>query len=194
MDDAFEQKLVERARRGDRTAFQQIVESHKEQVFQLALGMTRNHHDAEDMVQEVFLKAYKSLQRFRGQAKLSSWLYRITLNTCHDARRRRRPEEAGNLAEVGDAATLRLAEESPRADPHRRSESQQIGLRVRSALGQLTAAERSVFVLRHYNQLSTREAAEALDRAEGTVKNLLFRALRKLRDELGELQSPRAAS
>ena len=58
----------------------------------------------------------------------------------------------------------------------------------------LTAAERSVFVLRHYNQLSTREAAEALDRAEGTVKNLLFRALRKLRDELGELQSPRAAS
>lgn len=193
MNDAFEQQLVERARQGDRNAFQQIVESHKEQVFQLALGMTRNHHDAEDMVQEVFLKAYRSLQRFRGQAKLSSWLYRITFNTCHDARRRQRPEESRSLAEAGEAATLQLAEESPMADPHRRSESQQIGHRVRSALGQLTTAERSVFVLRHYNQLSTREAAEALDRAEGTVKNLLFRALRKLRDELGELQSPRAA-
>lgn len=194
MDDEFNQhQLVERARNGDRHAFQQIVESHKEQVFQLALGMTRNHHDAEDMVQEVFLKAYSSLQRFRGQAKLSSWLYRITLNTCHDARRRQRPEEPRDLTEAGGVA-LRLAEESPAADPHRRSESQQIGHRVRSALGQLTAAERSVFVLRHYNQLSTREAAEALDRAEGTVKNLLFRALRKLRDELGELQSPGAAS
>lgn len=188
MDHETHQKgLVERARDGDRDAFRQIVDSHKQQVFQLALGITRNHHDAEDMVQEVFLKAYKSLQRFRGQAKLSSWLYRITLNTCHDARRRVRPEISQDL-ESEHAPALEVVERRPAVDPQRVSESLQIRRRVHTAMQRLTPAERSVFVLRHYNQLSTREAAETLDRAEGTVKNLLFRALHKLRGELAELQ------
>ncbi len=72
--------LVRRACEGDRSAFRQIVESHKGQVFSVALGLTRNHHDAEDLVQEVFLRAYQSLGRFRGDAQLATWLHRITVN------------------------------------------------------------------------------------------------------------------
>jgi RNA polymerase sigma-70 factor, ECF subfamily len=175
-----ERELVERARQGDRDAFREIVERHKEQVYYLALGLTRDPDDAEDMVQEAFLKAYRSLGRFRGQARLSSWLYRITVNACHDARRRQGAVEAESL----DAAAVDEADIRPASDPERSAESDRIRRAVDRAVLGLTSAERSVFVLRHHHELSTRETARVLRRAEGTVKNLLFRALRKLRREL----------
>ncbi len=175
-----ELELVERARGGDRDAFHEIVESHKEQVYYLALGLTRRPEDAEDMVQESFLKAYRSLASFRGQAKLSSWLYRITVNVCHDARRRRRVDSDEPL----EAETVDEIDSHPNADPGRSTESERLRRAIDRAVLSLSPAERSVFVLRHHNELSTRETAQVLRRAEGTVKNLLFRALRKLRREL----------
>lgn len=175
MDD---RDLAERARQGDRGAFHEIVESHKEQVYYLALGLTRHPEDAEDMVQETFLKAYRSLGRFRGQSKLSSWLYRIAVNVCHDARRRRAD------AEPLDAAAHDEADAHPASNPERLAASDRLRRAIDRAVLALTPAERSVFVLRHHQELSTRETARVLRRAEGTVKNLLFRALRKLRREL----------
>jgi RNA polymerase sigma-70 factor, ECF subfamily len=82
--------LVERARAGDRAAFREIVETHKERLYAVALGMMRDHHDAEDAVQECFLRAYRSLATFQAGAQVGSWLYRIAVNVCLDASRRRR--------------------------------------------------------------------------------------------------------
>lgn len=183
-------ELVRRARQGDREAFRQIVEGHKQKVYALAYGLTGQAEDAEDAVQEVFLKAYKSLDRFRGDARLGSWLYRITVNVCSDQRRRRRPLA---LVAMGQDEELKAVEERPSADPERRAEADHIRRHLDRAVAQLTPAERSVFLLRQYHELSTREAASILGRAEGTVKNLLFRALRKLRQEL-RIYDPEAAA
>ncbi len=180
---ADERHLVERARRGDRTAFRAIVEVHQERVYRLALGLTRNEHDAEDVVQEVFLRAYRSLDAFRGDARLSTWLYRITVNTAHAAARRRSVRATDPLT-TDDGIELPVAEGRPAANPERALESRAAGAAIRAAVSRLSEAERTVFVLRHEADLPLAEIARATGRAGGTVRNLLFRALRKLRREL----------
>ncbi len=178
-----EHDLVERSRHGDRQAFREIVERHQDEVFYLGLGLLRNRHDAEDLVQEVFIRAYRSLERFRGQASLGTWLYRIAVNACRDYQRRERFQALQeSLGLTSDPE--RWVEERPDADPERAAASTELRRHVARAMRRLSPAERSVFVLRQFNQLSIRETAEVLGRAEGTVKNLLYRALQKLQKEL----------
>lgn len=178
--------LVVRAREGDRAAFRVIVEAHKQDVYHLALGMVRNHHDAEDIVQEVFIKAYRSLDRYRAESKIGTWLYRITVNACVDARRRNKAGIMKSLAAgEGDGdPVLDVAETSPHADPERFAQATEIVRQVDRAMGSLTDLERAVFTLRLHSELQLPEIARTLDRAEGTIKNLLFRAIRKVRKEL----------
>jgi RNA polymerase sigma-70 factor (ECF subfamily) len=179
-----EEELVERARRGDRDAFRQLVERHQDDVFYLALGLLRNRDDAEDVVQDVFIRIYKSLGRFRGQARLSTWLYRVTLNACRDLQRKRRFTALQESLGLVPRAESRWREERADADPERAAASGEMRQDVARAVKRLSPAERDVFVLRQFNQLSIRETAEITGRAEGTVKNLLYRALRKLQKEL----------
>ena len=179
-----ETKLVELARQGDRDAFRQLVERHQDDVYYLALGLLRNPDDAEDVVQDVFIRAYRSLARFRARSRLSTWLYRVTLNACRDFQRRRRFAALQESIGLVPRAESRWVEERADADPERAAASGEMRQEVARAVGRLSPAERDVFVLRQYNQLSIRETAEITGRAEGTVKNLLFRALRKLQQEL----------
>lgn len=179
-----ENELVERARRGDREAFRELVERHQDDVFYLALGLLRNHDDAEDVVQDVFIRTYKKLDRFDGRSRLGTWLYRVTLNACRDHQRRRRFSQLQESIGLRPTAEDRWVERRPDADPERAAASGRLRADIAHALGRLTSAERDVFVLRQLNQLSIRETAEVTGRAEGTVKNLLFRALRRLRQEL----------
>ncbi len=181
-----EQRLVELARSGQLAAFRTLVERYKKRVYGLALDLTGNHHDAEDLSQEVFIKAYRSLGAFRGDAKLGSWLYRITVNMAINKRRRRafaalifrddldRPTAGQDLSASGDAG----------GDPERSAESGLIQLHVERALRRLPPRQRAVFVLRHYHDLPLKEVASVLSVSEGTVKSLLFRAIRRLRKEL----------
>lgn len=180
---ADDSSLVARASSGDRGAFRQIVETHKEQVFRLALGLTRNHHDAEDLVQDVFIRAYSALDRFRGDAKIGSWLHRITINAARDRHRRgvaRRLDVTGSLEQPG----LELVADGPDGDPERLAASRRIRSDVDRAVLGLTEAERTIFVLRHDSHLTLKEIAATIGRAEGTVKNLLHRAVRKMRKRL----------
>ena len=177
-----EDDLVGRAADGNRDAFRTLVETHSGQVYRIALGLVRNHHDAEEAVQETFLRAFRGLDSFRGDAIISSWLYRIAVNASHDVGRRRRrvPEP---LPE-GPAAGPEPVTDHPDHDPERWAASRLLRADIDRAVLRLSDRERTIFVLRHDAGLKLSEIAEVLGKADGTVKNLLFRAVRKLRKTL----------
>ena len=174
--------LVSRAASGDSTAFQALVERHRSMVYRVAYQFAGNHHDAEDIAQEVFIKVYRSLDRFRQDAQLTSWLYRIVMNACIDHRRRQHPSSA---APFGDEAEQRLrntAEETP--GPEDCAYAGELGEVLESEIARLPNGQRSVFVMRHHQGLKLSEIAESLGLAEGTVKRQLHAAIHRLRGRL----------
>jgi RNA polymerase sigma-70 factor, ECF subfamily len=182
-----EQLLVASVQRGEMAAFQELVEKYKQKVYYMALDMTGNHHDAEDLSQEVFMKVYSSIKDFRGDAKLSSWMYRIAMNTCIDKTRRKRLK----LVELDDKV-----HEKPTAsgNPEKALQALSTQEQIDKALQKLPPRQRSIFVMRHYNDLMLREIAESLGISEGTVKAQLFRAVQRLQKELRFLHPDRMNS
>jgi len=184
-----ERGLVERLQRGEPAAFRELVCGYQRDVYALAYDLTGSHHDAEDLSQDVFIKALRAIGSFRADAKLGSWLYRITMNAYIDSRRRKPVAfvslDAGAADDGSETPPLELVDAAaPR--PDRRAGAARLQADVESALSVLSAQERSVFVLRHYHDLQIREIADSLSIAEGSVKSLLFRAVRKLRDRLSQ--------
>ena len=180
-----EKLLIDRAQRGDKEAFRELVERSKITTYRLAYDLTGNRHDAEDLSQEAYIRAYRGLTGFRTEAKWNSWLYRITMNTFYDhwrARSRRKLEYSDDLEQHNTMMTdsLQRTEESP----EKKAEAGMIQKHIDHALQCLSPQERSVFVLRHYHDLPIKQIAETLEIAEGTVKSHLFRAIKRLQKEL----------
>lgn len=174
--------LITRAAGGDPAAFHALVERHRSLVYRVAFQFAGNHHDAEDITQEVFIKVYRSLDRFRQDAQLSSWLYRIAMNACIDHRRRHAPAA---LAAFGDEAEYRMLntpEETP--GPEDRAYAGELAELLESAVASLPKGQRVVFVMRHHQGLKLSEIADALGLAEGTVKRQLHAAVHRLRHAL----------
>jgi RNA polymerase sigma-70 factor, ECF subfamily len=165
---------IARLRRGDRDAFQFLVERHSATVFRLAYRMTGNVIDAEDMVQETFLRARKQIGRFDGRASFGTWLHRICANCALDLLRARRRKQDDPLADIPHCAPT----------PERLAQSAQITAILIPALDELTELERSAFVLRHYEGLPIEEISRALGIGAGAAKHSVFRAVRKLRRAL----------
>lgn len=184
MQDEYE--LVRRVQAGEASAFREFVRRHQRDVYGLAYDLCGNHHDAEDLSQEVFIKAYRAIGSFRADAKPGSWLYRITMNTFLDSRRRKPVSmislQAPRDTEPGDDHPIDMP--APTAGPDRVTHSAQIGQDIERALDVLSAQERSVFVMRHYQDMPIGEISTCLSIAEGTVKSMLFRSIRKLRVQL----------
>lgn len=183
---ADERALVRRVQSGDPAAFRELVEQHKQQVYYLALDLSGNHHDAEDLSQEVFIKVFRGIGKFRSGAKISSWLHRITINAYIDSQRKK-SHKMITLVETEDenqADPLHNAADETTGNPEREATSARISEHVHAALERLSAQERTVFVMRHYHDMPLKEISEAMMVAEGTVKSLLFRAIRKLRGHL----------
>ena len=180
-----DRKLVERAREGDQMAFRALVERYKKKVYAVAMDMTGDHHEAEDISQDVFMKAYGSLTRFRGWAGVSTWLYRMTVNACIDRSRKKAWKAMKPKGAVLDE-NIHQQIESRRTLSQPESEMERALLQqyIRRALDGLTERERAVFVLRHYHALPLREVADCLNVTEGTVKSTLFRAIRRLQEKL----------
>jgi RNA polymerase sigma-70 factor, ECF subfamily len=164
--------------------FQDVVRDYKRGVFALAYDLTGNRHDAEDLVQEVFIKAHRGLASFRGDSGLYAWLRRITVNTHLNKRRKKALSFMRLFGDVEESKTWSGSEPSP-ADG---AEAGDTRLHIDRALSVLSPRERTAFVMRHYHEQSTREVAEAMGIAAGTVKSLLFRATGKLRDSLDYLR------
>jgi len=178
--------VLARARQGDEDAFRALVEQHSRSVFRLAYRMTGNEQDAEDIVQESFLRAYKQLGRFEARANFGTWIYRITANCCVDLMRSRQSRRDQSHGESLDAA-----EELPPAGvpgPERLAASAEIERRVQTALGELSPLERAAFTLRHYEGRSIDEISSVLGLGTSAAKHSVFRAVKKLRTALAPLR------
>ena len=179
-----EKELVDRLSRGDMAAFRELVEEYKKKMYYFALDMVRDPADAEDISQEVFLKVFRGFKTFRRDAKLSSWLYRIAYNASIDHLRRKSLAPEPVEDEILDAASAGFSESAASLDPARTAENRLLEARVEKALQKVSTRERTVFLLRHYNDLKLDEIAETMQISIGSVKSYLFRCLRKLQKEL----------
>ena len=185
-------ELVALARSGDRAAFRVLIERHQRAAFGLAIGMLRHEADARDALQEAFLKAFRGLENFHGDAAFSTWLYRIVSNACIDRRRRRK------LTVEADDATIGALESSPTLavmprSPHRELERSRLGERISAALQNLPDNQRNTVILREIEGLSYAEIAEATGVSIGTVMSRLFHARQKLQVALKEWHNDGAA-
>lgn len=164
-------ELIRRARDGDDAAFQTLVERHARRVHRLALRFCANNADAEDLSQEVWLKAHKSLKTFRGEAEFYTWLRRILIHTFLNRRARR------ELVEFDEEL---FAHNSFDEDFARKLTAD----RIREILNEMTAQQRLIFLLKHDEGMTYDEIARSLDCSSGTIKKSLFRTVQKLREKL----------
>jgi len=151
-------------------------------VYRVAYQIAGNHYDAEDIAQEVFIKVYRSLDKFRQDAQLSSWMYRIVMNACIDHRRRQSPAGSAPFGEEAEHKLLNTPEETP--DPENRAYAGELGQVLEAEINRLPQGQRIVFIMRHHQGLKLGEIAEALGLAEGTVKRQLHAAVHRLRHAL----------
>ena len=189
MDATEAAAVLARARRGDGEAFRALVETHSRSVFRLAFRMTGNEQDAEDVVQESFLRAYRQLGRFESRANFGTWLYRIVSNCSVDLMR---SKQARHDQVRGESLDQDGAAELPAVDqpgPERMAESAEIDRRVQHALGELSPLERAAFTLRHYEGRSIDEISATLGLGTSAAKHSVFRAVKKLRVALAPLRS-----
>lgn len=192
-DRAGEMDLIREAQAGSRAAFDALVRQYERQVLRLALHLTGSEHDAEDIYQEAFLKAYRYIGNFRFECSFYTWIYRIVTNLCLDQLRRRktrREDHAVVLDRSGEEIDLLAAVSDDRSfsNPARELDRKVLGARIQEALDKLTPRERMVFELKHYQGLRLRTIGEMLNTTEETAKNTLFRATKKLRAQLAELR------
>jgi RNA polymerase sigma-70 factor (ECF subfamily) len=181
-----ELQLVQAAKGGDVSAFEDLVKRYDRNVFRIAQHITQNREDAEDVVQDAFLKPYQNLGQFQGQSKFYTWLVRIAVNEALMRLRRRRPERMVSLDEdvktEDDSVPREVADWSPNPE-QQYSQAELKDILTRTIQG-LPPSFRTVFVLRDVEGLSTEEAAEALDLSIPAVKSRLLRARLQLRERL----------
>jgi RNA polymerase sigma-70 factor (ECF subfamily) len=178
------------ARDGDSDAFRALVERHSRAVFRLAYRMTGNASDAEDVVQETFLRAYKQLGRFESRANFGTWLHRIAVNCSIDLIRARPHRESAHdttdLEHFGGAE----AADAGRASPERLMLSTEVQSRISGAMSALSQMERAAFVLRHFEGQSIDEISRALGLKTNATKHSIFRAVKKMRVALEPFVTP----
>jgi RNA polymerase sigma-70 factor (ECF subfamily) len=173
--------IVTRAKSGHRDAFRTIVERHSRGVFRVAYRLTRSEQDAEDVVQETFLKAYAELESFEGRAALGTWLHRIAANCANDLIRRRPAATSGSFETA--SAALRLASASP--GPERQAAGREMRQHLQAALADLTPLERAAFTLRHLEERSIDDICHVLGQTPTATRHSIFRAVAKIRRTLG---------
>lgn len=185
---ASDETLISQAQRGDMNAFEELVRRYDGKVLSMAVHFTGDPDDAKDVYQEVFLRVYRALPKFKGRSQFSTWVHRIVVNVCrtHYARTVRRRQvsidegvgpESDHSATLGDFLADRETAES-------RLLNSEKGRHLLGAMGKLSPKQKLVFTLKHYHGLKLREIASLMNCAEGTVKRHLFGATQRMRELL----------
>lgn len=185
--------LICDAQRGDVQAFDRLVRKYDQAILRLALRLTGSEHDAQDIYQDAFLKAYKNIAKFRSESSFYTWMHRIVSNLCMDRLRSKqslRETSALITTPEGHESSLfeLMADPHTSSDPERQLLRRELSRHIRLALLRLTARERIVFQLKHFAGLKLRTIGEMLNTSEETAKNTLFRATHKLRNYLAHVQ------
>jgi len=181
----LETRLALLARKGDQRAFAEIVELYKDKIFHLAYRMLSNRHEAEDVVQDTFLRVYKNLDRYDENQKFSTWIYRIGTNLCIDRLRKRKPtyslDAEMNDQEGVDGYSILPSDDRTPESELLLSETQQL---IRQAIESLPAKYKTVMVLRYLQDLSLQEISDVLDMPVTTIKTRVHRGREYLRKKL----------
>ena len=182
MAEVNDAETVKRVLAGDADAFRLLVDRHGRTLHRLAHRITGSEHDAEDVVQEAFIRAFRQLASWDGRAAVSTWLHRITVNCALDLlrSRQRRPEDSGN-------EEMLMSHTHHDAPQERHAHGAQIRNAVARAMESLSTNERTAFVLRHFEGMSIDEIGRALGTKVNATKHTVFRAVQKLRQELEPL-------
>jgi len=189
--DVSELDLVKQCQTGDTQAFDQLVSRYRTRVFGMIYNMVRNEQDAWDLAQDSFVKAWKSIGRFRGQSSFYTWIYRIVMNVTIDWLRKKQVKGTGT--EFDDSVQLKeidpASRTSPQAEalPHERMERNEVRARIDAAIAQLSPEHRAVILMKETEDMQYHEIAEALDCSIGTVMSRLFYARKKLQISLRDV-------
>jgi RNA polymerase sigma-70 factor (ECF subfamily) len=172
---------------GNKDAYGALVARYSQTVFRVAFRITGNEADADEVVQETFLRGYQKLESFEGRSSMATWFYRIGANCALDMMTRRKVEGSSRIAEETDVEQGDVQLADIKAGPDRLLLSREIEARQQAAMNGLTAIERTAFVLRHMEDRSTKEIAAVLSIAPNAAKQAVFRAVQKLRRQLAPL-------
>lgn len=187
----MEAAVVAQVLAGDRDAFRALVDAHSRSIFNLAYRMTGNQEDADEVVQETFLRAYKSLDKFELRSKFSTWVYRIAVNRCLDMLEKKKITGDYTISDDPDPEEHTVQVPSAEAGPERRLLSREANEKIAAAMKLLTPTERIAFTLRHMEGQSIEEISRTLKVKENAAKNTIFRAVKKLRVNLEPLVATR---
>jgi RNA polymerase sigma-70 factor (ECF subfamily) len=180
--DVSDLTVVAQVRAGDHDAFRFLVERYSRPVFRVAYRVTGHEQDAEDVVQETFLRAYRQIGQFEERAAFSTWLYRIAFNCAHDlVRQRPAKRRIQSLDDEEAGPGLEPADDSAGANPHRQLAGTEFADKLKDAFRDLSLQERAAFMLRHFEGLSIEEIGKVLGLQQSATKHSVFRAVRKLR-------------
>jgi len=177
--------LLKKARKGDIRSFEELIMPFEKKVYNIAYRMMGNAEDAMDIAQEVFIKIYKNLSGFKAQSSLSTWIYRITVNTCMDEIRRQKSKHTASLdAMVESGIPFSAKDKSDLGLPEKSFEKKEQRMVIENAISQLSEEYRVAVILRDIQGFSYEEIAEILQCSLGTVKSRLNRGRKELRERL----------
>ena len=195
MSDGLEEQLVSRLKRRDEAAFNELVELYQTRIFRLVFRMLGDHGEAEDLAQEVFITVFKRIDSFRGESKLSTWMYRIATNHCKNRikflkrRAKGRKQEFDEIADGQQLASATMNPTNPLPRPDEMAEGRQTEHIIKTALANLSEEQRTLIVLRDIENMAYSEIKSVTGLAEGTVKSRLHRARAALKEQVVRLQS-----
>ena len=181
-----ERAIVESAQQGDTEAFRMLFEQNRQRIFSLAFQYTKNAEDAEDILQETFIKTYSFLDKYQTEnnAGFSSWIYRIGINCSIDYLRRKKKTK--HDFSDWDSVEKTYSDDN-HSNPEHSARLEELREKISVLVDMLSPRQRMVFILKHYQQLSIKEIAELLDCSEGSVKKQLFRAISAIKNPLKKI-------
>ena len=186
-----DRELIDRTIAGDGGAFAMLVERFQRKIYRVAYAIVRDEMEADTIAQDTFVQAYTHLARFEGRAELETWLTRIAINRSRDSLRRRRFVSLFNIREEDGESEALIEPVDDRPDPERQLLSAQLRVAIQRAERTLSAQQKTIFRLRHYENLPLEDIADHLGLRAGTVRAHLFRAIHKVRKELAEWRTTR---
>lgn len=175
-----EEKLISRAAKGDASAFNELLGAQENRMYAVCLRMCGNHEDAQDCLQEAMLRVYRAISSFKGQSSFSTWVYRVTMNTCLDELRRKKNKQTASLDSLMDAGWSPTDEFDT---PERHTLASERQREIRQVIGELPEDMRAAIVLRDIQGFSYEEISQMLDINVGTIKSRISRGREKLREK-----------